>query len=77
MASLFVPWLWLLFLTMLVCAAGVDFFIKKPAQSFVVFTLIYALEHFAYGSGVFWGCLLNKCFANYKVVILRQIQDTA
>ena len=33
--------LWLLFLALLVCAAGVDFGIKKPQQSFVAFTGIY------------------------------------
>jgi len=73
-AALFVPSLWLVLLALLVCAAGVDFSVKKPSQPFAAFTVIYALEHIAYGSGVFWGCLTRGCFSSYRVVIMRQME---
>ncbi len=73
-AAVCIPSLWLPLLAVLGCAAGVDFSIKKPSQSFAAFALIYALEHVAYGSGVFWGCLRRGCFSSYRVVILRQTE---
>jgi mycofactocin system glycosyltransferase len=74
--SLFVPVLWLLFGIVLFCAAGVDFAIKKPKLSFPKFTGIYLLEQLAYGAGVFWGCLSRRCFASYRVVIFRHMEQT-
>jgi hypothetical protein len=74
--SLFLPVLWLLFGIVLTCAAGVDFAIKKPELSFPKFTGIYLLEQLAYGAGVFWGCLSRRCFASYRVVIFRQMEQT-
>ncbi|MEI6205783.1 MAG: mycofactocin biosynthesis glycosyltransferase MftF [Desulfuromonadales bacterium] len=70
--ALFVHAGWVLFGVILACAAGVDYAIKKPLLSFPAFAGIYLLEQLAYGSGVFWGCLRLKCFASYKVDILRQ-----
>ena len=70
--SLFVPIMWIVFGAVLACAAGVDYAVKKPRLSFPAFTAIYILEQVAYGSGVFWGCLSRKCFASYKVLILKQ-----
>jgi mycofactocin system glycosyltransferase len=72
--ALFVPAVWAVFSMLLVCAAGVDYAIKKPRLSFPFFTGIYFLEHFAYGVGVFSGCLRRKCFSSYRVVILRQAE---
>ena len=74
LAALFIPWLWLGFLALLACAAGVDFAIKKPSQSLIAFASIYTLEHLAYGSGVFWGCLRRGSFSSYRVVIMRQME---
>ena len=67
-------WAWVLPLAALLCAAGVDFSIKKPPLSFIRFCVIYLLEHTAYGAGVFWGCLSRRCFSSYRVVLLRQIE---
>jgi mycofactocin system glycosyltransferase len=77
MISLFAPVFWLLFGTVLVCAAGVDYAVKKPKLSFYVFTGIYLLEQIAYGAGVFWGCLSRRCFASYRVEIFRQMEQTS
>jgi mycofactocin system glycosyltransferase len=60
----------------LLCAAGVDYAIKKPPLSFIRFCGIYLLEQIAYGAGVFWGCLSRNCFASYRVVIFRQMEQT-
>lgn len=73
-AALLVPLLWLLYGILVVCAAGVDFSIKKPPQSFGVFAAIYLLEQIAYGSGVFWGCLSTRCFSSYRVVLMRHME---
>ncbi|MGB9082355.1 MAG: mycofactocin biosynthesis glycosyltransferase MftF [Desulfuromonadaceae bacterium] len=76
--ALIVPGYWALslFAAALLCAAGVDHAIKKPPLSFIRFCGIYFLEQIAYGAGVFWGCLNRKCFASYRVVIFRQIEQT-
>ena len=69
------PWSWLLPAAALLCAAGVDFAIKKPKLTFISFSIIYLLEQLSYGAGVFWGCLSRKCFTSYRVVISRQIEQ--
>ncbi len=73
-ASLFFPLFGLVTMGVLGCAAKVDHGIKKPQLSFIRFTGIYLLEQVAYGAGVFWGCLSRRCFASYRVVILRQME---
>ncbi|WP_298273378.1 mycofactocin biosynthesis glycosyltransferase MftF [Geobacter sp.] len=72
--ALLVPHFWLLPLGALLCAAKVDHAVKKPQLSFAPFALIYFLEQVAYGAGAFWGCLSRRCFASYRVVILRQME---
>jgi len=67
-------WAWVLPVAALLCAAGVDYAIKKPRLAFISFSGIYLLEQLAYGSGVFWGCLSRKCFASYRVAIFRQAE---
>lgn len=62
---------------LLLCAAGVDYSIRKPRLSFPAYAGVYLLEQLAYGSGVFWGCLSRKTFASYRVVLLRQIEVAA
>jgi mycofactocin glycosyltransferase len=78
-AALIVPGFWASFLPVLVfgCAARVDYAIRKPPLSFAIFSGIYLLEHIAYGSGVFWGCVNVKCFRSYRVIVLRQMEQTA
>ena len=75
--ALFVPVLWILFGTVLACAAGVDYAVKKPNLAIHTFAGIYLLEQLAYGAGVFWGCLSRRCFASYRVEIFRHIEQTA
>jgi len=74
--ALIVPPLRMLFGVVAVCAAGVDFAIKKPRLIFPVFTVIYLLEQLSYGTGVFCGCVKRKCFASYRVVIFRHLEQT-
>jgi cellulose synthase/poly-beta-1,6-N-acetylglucosamine synthase-like glycosyltransferase len=78
-AAIIIPGFWASFLPVLVfgCAARVDYAVRKPPLSFIIFSGIYLLEHIAYGSGVFWGCFNLKCFRSYRVVIQRQIEQTA
>jgi mycofactocin system glycosyltransferase len=54
--------------------ARVDYAVRKPEQAFAPFLAIYALEHLAYGAGVFWGCVQRRCFTSYRVVLLRQTE---
>jgi mycofactocin system glycosyltransferase len=75
--ALFASVMWAVFGFVLVCAAGVDYAVKKPRLSFPAFVGIYLLEQVAYGAGVFWGCLSRKCFASYKVLILRHAELSA
>lgn len=72
--SLLFPLFGLVAMGLLGCAAKVDHGIKKPQLSFLRFTGIYLMEQVAYGAGVFWGCLSRRCFASYRVVILRQME---
>ena len=78
-AALLVPgfWAWFMPLAAFVCAARVDYAIRKPPLAFIIFSGIYLMEHVAYGAGVFRGCLNKKCFGSYRVVILRQMEATA
>jgi len=75
--ALMVPgfWAWALPAGALLCAAGVDHAVRKPPLSFIRFSGIYLLEHIAYGSGVFWGCLRRRCFSSYRVVLHRQMEQ--
>lgn len=68
---------WCLPVAALLCAAGVDYAVRKPPLSFIRFCGIYLLEQIAYGAGVFWGCLSRRCFASYRVVISRQSELAA
>jgi mycofactocin system glycosyltransferase len=72
--ALFLPQLRLVFIAVVACAAGVDYAVRKPHLPFFTFAGIYLLEQFAYGAGVFWGCLRRKGFASYRVVILRKME---
>ena len=76
--ALLVPGFWASTLPVaaLLCAAGVDYAVKKPPLPFIKFCGVYLLEQLAYGAGVFWGCLSRKCFASYRVVIFRQMEQT-
>ena len=75
--ALIFPHFWVVLTGVLGCAAGVDHAIKKPQLSFIRFAGIYLLEQIAYGAGVFRGCLERRCFASYRVVILRRMEAVA
>lgn len=68
---------WSVPVALLLCAARVDYKVKKPYISFTRFSGIYLLEQIAYGAGVFWGCARRKCFASYRVVIFGQMELSA
>lgn len=53
----------------IIFAAAVDFQIKRPKLIFPAFLGIYLLEQIAYGFGVLWGCLRNRNFRSYLVVM--------
>jgi mycofactocin system glycosyltransferase len=59
------------------CAAAVDYAVRRPQLPFPSFAAIYLLEQFAYGSGVFWGCLRGRTFASYRVEMLRHVETSA
>lgn len=59
---------------LLLCAAGVDYSIRKPRMPFPAYAVVYLLEQLAYGSGAFCGCLRRRCFSSYRVVILKQVE---
>jgi mycofactocin glycosyltransferase len=72
--ALFVPWFWVVPLAAFLCAAGVDYAIKRPELSFAAFAAVYLMEQVAYGAGVFRGCLKGRCFGSYRVVLFRQME---
>jgi mycofactocin system glycosyltransferase len=49
----------------------IDYQVKKPRISYPVFLFFYALEHLAYQTGVFRGCLKHKYFRAYVPVFSR------
>lgn len=40
----------------------VEYFIKKPRLNFFSFLFYFTLDQLSYQSGVWWGCLKNRCF---------------
>ena len=54
------------------CAALVDYAVKKPKLAFVLFASIYLFEQLSYGLGVLRGCLARRNFASYRVIMGRQ-----
>ena len=75
--ALLLPYFWIVPAALFLVAAGVDCRIRKPRLSFLRFAGIYSLEQFAYGAGVFWGCLRGRGFASYRVVLLRRMEQPA
>ena len=75
--ALLLPAFWVVPAALLLVAAGVDSRIRKPRLSFPRYAGIYCLEQFAYGAGVFVGCLRGRGFASYRVVFMRKMEVTA
>ncbi len=57
----------LLFLFIWICST--DYFVRRPRLSPAAFFVYYMAEQFAYGAGVFWGCLGQKNFSSYRLTI--------
>ncbi len=70
--SLLFPLMFAVTAGMLLCAARVDYSVKKPLHlPFIMFTAVYLMEQVSYGAGVFWGCFTRRTFSSYRVVLLR------
>ncbi|MGB6067203.1 MAG: mycofactocin biosynthesis glycosyltransferase MftF [Desulfomonilaceae bacterium] len=48
-----------------------EFFKKKPSLSFPMFLVLFLTEQVSYQAGVFWGCLREKSFRPYRLVLTR------
>jgi hypothetical protein len=55
----------------LLFTSGVDYWVKKPRLTYPAFLFFYTLEHLAYQTGVFWGCLKLRYFRSYLPVLNR------
>jgi hypothetical protein len=62
---------WLFGVAALLFTSGVDYRIKKPELKYPVFLFYYTLEHLAYQTGVFRGCLRLGYFRSYLPVFNR------
>ncbi len=51
----------------LLLPAGVDYFTKKPGMLPPAFLFFFWAEQAAYQSGVFYGCIREKCFRPYRI----------
>jgi len=60
---------WIAGFGLLMICSGVDFCIRKPNLSYPVFFFIYVLEHCAYQTGVFIGCVKHKYMKCYLPLI--------
>lgn len=63
-----------LFPIVALCAASVDYAVRRPQIGYPVFVAIYLLEQISYGSGVFMGCVRGRTFASYRIEVLRQVE---
>jgi mycofactocin glycosyltransferase len=71
--GLFFHPIWLLCLSLLLLTSIVDYTLKKPRLSFLLFFFYYTLEHIAYQIGVFLGCLRLRTFGSYGVKFVRRL----
>ncbi len=62
-----------LFVTLL--AVGLmDYIVRKPRLFILPFFFYYTMEQYAYGAGVFWGCLKLRRFSTYRMNLLKQME---
>jgi mycofactocin system glycosyltransferase len=73
-ASLFFPRLGLAVGALTIGVGVVDYSVRSPLLSFLPFFFYYIAEQFAYGAGVFWGCLRLKRFSSYRMALLKHIE---
>jgi len=51
-----------------------DFIVRKPKLFFLPFFFYYTMEQYAYGAGVFYGCLKLRRFSTYRMHLLKQME---
>lgn len=51
-----------------------DYVVRKPKLFFIPFFFYYIMEQYAYGAGVFWGCLKLRRFSTYRMHLLKQME---
>ncbi len=51
-----------------------DYIVRKPKLFFLPFFFYYTMEQYAYGAGVFWGCLKLRRFSTYRMHLLKQME---
>jgi len=73
-ASLFFPRFGFAVCAIAVSVGIVDYSVRSPRLSFLPFFFYYIAEQFAYGAGVFWGCLKLKRFSSYRMALLKHIE---
>jgi mycofactocin system glycosyltransferase len=73
-ASLIFPYFGIAVLLVLLGVCLMDYIVRSPKLFFPVFLFYYTAEQFAYGAGVFWGCLRLKRFSSYRMHLLKQIE---
>ena len=73
-ASLFFPRFGAAVLIILLGVGIMDYIVRSPKLFFLSFFFYYIAEQFAYGAGVFWGCLKLRRFSTYRMHLLKQIE---
>ena len=66
-----VHFLWFFGGLALLLTSIIDYWVKKPNLPYPAFLFFYILEHLAYQTGVFWGCLKLRYFRAYIPVFSR------
>lgn len=51
-----------------------DYIVRKPKLFFLPFFFYYTMEQYAYGAGVFCGCLRLRKFATYRMALLKHFE---
>jgi mycofactocin system glycosyltransferase len=59
------------------CASAVDYLVRKPRLGFPLFLALSLAEQLAYGAGVFWGSIVSRSFASYRIACTSQMEPAA
>ncbi|HTP64509.1 MAG TPA: mycofactocin biosynthesis glycosyltransferase MftF [Geobacteraceae bacterium] len=73
-ASLMFPHFGAALLVTLLGVGLMDYIVRKPRLFFLPFFFYYTMEQYAYGAGVFWGCLKLRRFSTYRMHLLKQME---
>ncbi len=74
LASLLFPRFGVALLFTLLGVGVMDYIVRKPRLFFLPFFFYYTMEQYAYGAGVFWGCLRLRRFATYRMALLKHME---